>query len=193
MKFLKDKKGVFGLTAVQQFFAVVLGLALLAYVIVVIMGTLQGANIIPAGSLSGTATNETGAHLNTTANPYTLSLASTSGFSSPVMVAVWGNSSEEYDTLIPAGNYTVSSVGVLKTSAGSKLNWSDVSVSYTYSYNNVYANNVNSILGNVSTGVTNFFGSINPIYAILAILVIILVLVVLVRIVNPEKGLSTNL
>ena len=44
-KLRKDKKGVFGLTAVQQFFAVILGIALLAYVIVIIMGTLQTANI----------------------------------------------------------------------------------------------------------------------------------------------------
>lgn len=48
----KDKRGVFGLTAVQQFFAVILGIALLAYVIVIIMGTLQGADILEDGSLA---------------------------------------------------------------------------------------------------------------------------------------------
>jgi hypothetical protein len=45
----KDKRGIFGLTAVQQFFVVILGIALLAYVIVIIMGTLQSANIITNG------------------------------------------------------------------------------------------------------------------------------------------------
>ena len=44
-KLLKDKKGVFGLTAVQAFFTIMLGLALLAYVIVIIMGTLSGTTI----------------------------------------------------------------------------------------------------------------------------------------------------
>ena len=48
----KNKRGVFGLTAVQQFFAIILGIALLAYVIVIIMGTLSDANILTAGSIA---------------------------------------------------------------------------------------------------------------------------------------------
>lgn len=101
----KDKKGVFGLTAVQAFFATILGIALLAYVIIVIMGTLQGASILTAGSLA--------------------------------------------------------------------------------------ANQSDLILGNVSSGITSFFGAINPVYAILAVLVIILVLVVLVRVVQAPAGSAT--
>jgi hypothetical protein len=42
----KRSKGVFGLNAIQEFFVVLLGVALLAYVIVVIMGTLQGSTIL---------------------------------------------------------------------------------------------------------------------------------------------------
>ena len=103
MKDLKmNRKGVFGLTSVQQFFAIILGVALLAYVIVIIMGTLQSANVVTAGSLA--------------------------------------------------------------------------------------SNQTTSILANVSTGITSFFGSINPVYAILAVLVIILVLVVLVRVVTGGQG-----
>jgi hypothetical protein len=45
-KLFKDKKGVFGLTAIQSFFAIILGIALFAYVIVVIMGTLYGSSLI---------------------------------------------------------------------------------------------------------------------------------------------------
>ena len=101
-KFKKDGKGVFGLTAVEAFFVSILGIALLAYVIVIVMGTLQSANIVADNSL---ADNQT-----------------------------------------------------------------------TY------------ILGNVSSGVTGFFSSINPVYAILAVLVIILILVVLVRVVKTPSG-----
>jgi hypothetical protein len=57
MKSRLGKKGVFGLTAVQSFFAIILGIALLAYVIIVIMGTLQSATILTAESL---ADNQTG-------------------------------------------------------------------------------------------------------------------------------------
>lgn len=101
-KLLKDKMAVFGLTSVQQFFAIILGVALLAYVIVVIMGTLQSSSILTSGSLA--------------------------------------------------------------------------------------SNQTNSILANVSGGITGFFSSINPVYAILAILVIILVLVVLVRVVTSSTS-----
>jgi len=105
-KIAKDKKGVFGLNAVQSFFAIILGIALLAYVIVIIMGTLSTANIVGTNTLA--------------------------------------------------------------------------------------YNQTQSILGNVSTGVTGFFQSINPVYAILAVLVIILVLVVLVRVVQaPNSGSNT--
>lgn len=57
IKFAKDKKAVFGLTSVQQFFAIILGVALLAYVIVVIMGTLSSSSILTAGSLAANQTN----------------------------------------------------------------------------------------------------------------------------------------
>jgi thiosulfate reductase cytochrome b subunit len=105
MKSLKKRmnnRGVFGLTSVQQFFAIILGIALLAYVIVVIMGTLSTSSILAAGS---SAKNQT-----------------------------------------------------------------------------------DNILNNVSGGITSFFSSINPVYAILAILVIILILVVLVRVVTGGTG-----
>jgi thiosulfate reductase cytochrome b subunit len=49
---LKEKKGVFGLNAVQSFFAIILGIALLAYVIVIIMGTLSTANIVGTNTLA---------------------------------------------------------------------------------------------------------------------------------------------
>lgn len=104
--FMKDKAGVFGLTSVQAFFAIILGVALLAYVIIIIMGTLSSSSIVPAGSLA--------------------------------------------------------------------------------------ANQTNSILGNVSAGITSFFGAINPVYAILAVLVIILVLVVLVRVVTGGTQAGGN-
>jgi len=101
-KLTKDKKGIFGLTAIQQFFVTILGIALLAYVIVIIMGTLSTSSIVAVNS---TAWNQT-----------------------------------------------------------------------------------QNILSNVSTGVSGFFSSINPVYAILAVLVIILVLVVLVRVVSSPGG-----
>lgn len=56
-KLIKDKKGVFGLTSVQEFFVIILGIALLAYVIVIIMGTLSTANVVTANSLAANQSN----------------------------------------------------------------------------------------------------------------------------------------
>lgn len=56
-KLKADVRAVFGLNAVQSFFATILGLALLAYVIVIIMGNLQSASIVSTGSLAANQTN----------------------------------------------------------------------------------------------------------------------------------------
>jgi len=48
----KNKKGVFGLTAVQSFFAIILGIALLAYIIVIIMGVLSTSSIVATNTLA---------------------------------------------------------------------------------------------------------------------------------------------
>ena len=50
--FKKKSKGVFGLSAIQTFFVMLLGIALLAFVIVVIMGTLQSSTILTTGTLA---------------------------------------------------------------------------------------------------------------------------------------------
>jgi hypothetical protein len=54
-KLRKDNRGVFGLTAVQGFFAIILSIALLAFIIIVIMGTLSSSSILPAGTAQNQA------------------------------------------------------------------------------------------------------------------------------------------
>jgi hypothetical protein len=181
-KLINDQKGVFGLTSVQQFFAIILAVGLLAYVIVVIMGTLNTANIIE-DSLD-TTYNETGASANSTG--YTLTKASTYGFSSPSILSAFNGS-----ILIPAANYTVSSAGVLYNGTAA-TGYGSINVTYSYNYYGTVKVNSKQIVGNVSSGITSFFSNVNPVYAILAILVIILVLVVLVRVVSGGAGQGLN-
>ena len=178
-RLLKDKKGVFGLTAVQAFFAIILGIALLAYVIVIIMGTLSGTAILT--KLSGSVTNETGAWINTTS--YTVDQSTLSGFTGLTITALYNYTDGE---VIGLGNVTTGTTGITNATA---TNWDNVSVSYTYSYNSNQQDDLEAILGNTSTGISGFFSSISPVWAILGVLVIILVLVVLVRVVqNPERS-----
>ena len=57
-KFIKNRKGIFGLDSVKAFFTVLLGLALLTFVIIVIMGTLEDSNVGGRETISGSLTNK---------------------------------------------------------------------------------------------------------------------------------------
>jgi len=174
--FKKNKKGVFGLTAVQTFFAVVLGLALLAYVIVIIMGTLGGTAIIP--TISYSVVNESNAKATTAG--ITLACESRTRCGCSAITAVFNGTG---GVAIALANFT--QVGCLVTNASTMAPWgTNLLYSYPYAASSTSQNNLDSILLNTSTGITGFFSNITPVYAILAILVIILILVVLVRVVQ---------
>lgn len=176
-----NKKGVFGLTSVQAFFAIILGVALLAYVIVVIMGTLSSSTLLPAASLSATVVNETGCDINATSGCFiSETVRNVRGFTNAVIYDVINTTS---NLSVNSGNYTFTSAGFLNGTKNS-LAWKNVKLTYTHLYDSSTKNNAADILSNTSTGVTGFFTAINPVYAILAILVIILVLVVLVKVVT---------
>jgi len=172
----QNKCGVFGLTAVQTFFGSILAIALLAFVIVIIMGTLQSADLVQ--SSTGTAT-ETNKYINITG--YTLGQSGLDGFTGTITEIV--NATD--GVVIASGNYTLTDSVLYNATA---TNWADVNVTYSYTYDSDAQNQLQSITGNTSTGVTGFFNSISPVYAILAVLVIILVLVVLVRVVQAPTA-----
>jgi len=189
----KDKRGIFGLTAVQQFFAIILSIALLAYVIVTIMGTLSNANIVPLNTvaMSGSVANET--LTSVTEDLHYVSKSTLPNFDMTVCITCVLNATN--NVVIPAADWGYTGPGGVRvtnsTSIFNNTNWK-VSYTYTYTADSPQVANANSILGNVSTGITGFFGAINPVYAILAILVIILVLVVLVRVVQAPNGINES-
>lgn len=173
----KDNRAVFGLTSVQAFFAIILGVALLAYVIVIIMGTLTNTTILPTGGVARSVVNETGIVL--TGTPDAVATASAPGFTGLAVSLAFNTSA--VTQLVNAANMSVASNGYITN--GTAYLWQAVTVTYTYSEDSIARAQSSQILGNTSQGVTGFFSAINPVYAILAILVIILVLVVLVRVV----------
>ena len=122
---------------------------------------------------TNTATNETGAYVNATG--YTLS-GYNSTWSSISATGVWNYTD---GTVIVAGNYTLSDVGVL-TNATS-FTWDDVNLSYTYVYTYTEdTGKVDNIVGNVSSGLTTFFGSTGTIFSILIVVVIILAISIII-------------
>jgi len=180
-----NKKGVFGLTAVQAFFSVLLGLALLAYVIVIIMGTLTDNDILALSSYQ--ATNESNA------KPTTAGITLNTG---GIGRAVCGTITEAYNGTnqsIALANFTQTGCQVVNASNIS-LYPATIRFTYPYTATSQSQQDLDNALGNTSSGITSFFSAINPIFAILAVLVIILVLVVLVRVVqSPNKETSSQL
>jgi len=180
----KNKRGVFGLTSVQQFFAIILGIALLGYVIVVIMGTLSNTTILPTTSTTFTSEKLTAVSSNTSRNFVCISYPG-----NPVCtISAVVNDSD--GVAVPLLNYTQTNCaikysGLTMTGGLNNTNWN---VTYSCAYDGYTKQQASNILSNTSSGITGFFGAINPVYAILAILVIILVLVVLVRVVTGGTG-----
>lgn len=181
---MKDKRGVFGLNSVQQFFLILLTIALLAYVIIVVMGTLYDSAVIAHSGLTATVVNESGWINGST---YTLATTTVVGFASPSITSITNTSNF---VVIPASNYTLSAAGVLTNT--SNIVHDAVKITYTYSYDSNFRINSNTILSNTSGGIASFFVSINPVYAILAVLIIILILVVLVRVVSGGNTTSDS-
>jgi hypothetical protein len=138
------------------------------------MGTLQVTPMLPQDSLS--VINET---VQLTAAGTTVTKATLSGFGGAAAVTMWTSGA----VAIPASNYTFNSVTGFVSNA-TVVAYSNAKLSYNYNVDSQSQLNTQYVLKNTSTGVSSFFGSITPVYAILAVLVIILVLVVLVRVVS---------
>jgi hypothetical protein len=180
MKF-KNKKGVFGLTSVQAFFAIMLSIALLGYIIIVVMGTLDGTTILTQ-SVGARVVNES---VTPDDEGTTLSKYSTAGCAATVLIAI--NSSTN-NTARPVYLTDYKVVGCVITNLTSTFAQSSWNVTYDWTYDSPAQNDLTRILGNTSSGISGFFGNISPVYAILAILVIILVLIVLTRVVQGGTG-----
>ena len=180
-----SKKGVFGLTSVQAFFTIILAIALLAYVVIVIMGTLSQSTILTANpqtdraSAESIASSEAGAYL-----------AQFTSHDAVICTVLSVNNGTQAGTKLSSLNYTVTNCLIANSAGGAGYNATTWSVNYTYTWSQSREQSKN-VLSNTSSGISSFFGQISSVYAILAILVIILVLVVLVRVVTGGTGGGT--
>ena len=180
-----NKKAVFGLTAIQAFFAIILAIALLAYVIIIIMGTLGQSNILQLAT--GSAVNESVATPTTAVGSHLASVNLDNGVCGTITTIYNGTGGIS----MVLANFTQTGCVIVNTTSMAPYS-STLLISYPYTHNSVGQTQLNSITSNVSTGITGFFSSISPVYAILAVLVIILVLVVLVRVVQAPSGRNTT-
>ncbi len=117
------KKGI----ELNQAFGAVLAVVLVAVLVIIaiFLFTTLGDTFVDQ---SVTVTNESGAYINSTG--YTLDNAGACNFNTPVITVV---NNATTGTVIPAANYTISSIGVLTNATAVELD-SDVNVSYTYNW-----------------------------------------------------------
>ena len=152
-------------------------IAMLVVVMVVIsaliVSTITSNSVFSDITASGTVTNETAAWLNET--DYTLGQAGTSGFTSPVITAIWGAEGGEYNVSIATANASVTDAGVL-TNATVYTN-DNVSISYTYTYStgtNQAGVNVTQISNNFGSFVTNMIAFLAVMGTIIGVIWLVL-------------------
>ena len=169
----KNKEGVLGLDTVKAVMISFLVLAVIGIAVILSLTSIQDgvASVVDLRTQSLSVTNETGGFLNLTG--YTLDVVNSSNSAYTITSAFNATS----DTIILAGNYTVSSAGVLTNAT--VTNYADVLVSYTYT-NAFSLNRVGAITGNVSDGLVTFFSSTDTVFAILIVVVIILAISIII-------------
>ncbi len=175
---LQNRNGVLGLETTKQVMVAFLVLSVTAIAILLSLTALDdsiGDTIDISYSPTVTVANETGAYINITG--YNLS-GYNSTWSSITATAVWN---ETTAVLLGSGNYTLSSVGVLTNASTSPYSTNNygVNVSYTYLIT-IDSESVNSIIGNVSSGLVVFFASTGTIFSILIVVVIILAISIII-------------
>ena len=159
------------------------GLIVLTIVVLVIISTLLGANLLGSDDTTTyTITNETGAFVNITG--YTLAQVNTST-GTYTMTEVWANASTATPYLVLAANYTVSTAGVLtNVTVPVNATWTnDANVSYTYvySYDNNYEEVTDRMGTNFTEGIDNVSDKIPTILLIAAVVLLFGVIVLLVK------------
>ena len=93
-----------------------------------------------------------------------------------------------WKVLVNSGNYSTNNCNITSiTPTFNNTNWT-CNYDYSYAVESPYKTRSNTVLGNTSTGITTFFGSVSPVYAILGILVVILILVILVQVIQPFQA-----
>ena len=166
---IENRNGVLGLDTAKAVMITFLVLSVIGLSTMLALTSLGDATSNTIDVTTGSVTNETGAWINDTT--YTVDQSTLYGFTNLDVTALF-NATD--DTAISLANITVSGSGFTNAT---ESNWDDVLVSYTYTYSK---GQVNSIVVNVSSGLTTFFASTGTVFSILIVVVIILAISIII-------------
>ncbi len=167
---VKNKKGQGGGLITSLVFGVA-SLVIGVIIAFVIVSTLTDADLLTPDSI--TVTNETGGFINITG--YTLTGASDIGATGFSITEIRNVSNQ---VVILAGNFTLSSIGVLTNATDT--NFASVDIDYGYSRDSGEQISTDSLSANFSSGIDNISTKIPTVLLIAAIILILGTLAVLV-------------
>ncbi len=165
----------------------VLGLTGLLFLIV--FGNLSGN--LGFQALSNVTTNESVPGINGTT--YTLDQFGTTGFESLTVNTVVNLTNDE---VINAANYTVAGAsGTIVGSVGRTGNFTNITVSYTVSFQGQAERDSESVITNLTGGVNTYFTFANVWFTLLAVVLLIIIVMGVIGVVqsrNNKSGGFTN-
>jgi hypothetical protein len=176
----QNRNGVLGLETAKAVMVTFLVLAVIGIATLLCLTALNdgvGDSIDnEARTLTNTVTNETVTWLNATG--FTLNEVNSTNSDYTITFAY----NESSDIGFPIANVTVSTAGIV-TNATDWVWEGDDSVDLSYTYVHAYTvdtGKVDSVVGNVSSGLVTFFGSTGTIFSILIVVVIILAISIII-------------
>ena len=186
-KLLKDRRGQLGLDTVKAFMVLILVVAIIGFLIVVVMTSLESS----ADTLGATITGESQINITLgviTETPITIvNPANSKAVTCSVPACINGSESDATDEAISTGNYTISNTDngcTIAVAAGaSAFNFSGATWNCTYSFTYEDASAQN-MLRNVSSGTSTFFADADTWFTLLSIVIIILIIAIVIFVVS---------
>ena len=170
------------LKGAEAIFLALLIIGLMGLLFLIIYGNLAG-NL---GFARDTATtiNETGGWLNTTL--YTVAGKSQAGYIGFTVTEVLNLTG---GAVIPTANYTVDSAAGTITNATTSTHVSyDINISYVITFKAVAERNTDAVIGNLTSGATQFFSFSNVWFILTAITILIAIVLGVISLVRKASG-----
>jgi len=176
---VKDKRGVAGLDTAKAFMLLLFVVAIIGFIMIIAITELNDVGVAKtSGNVN--VVNESG-YINSTGYVFDGASAPDVSFDQTSLVVRNASSGQ----VVESGNYTVASGTTLVNATA--VTYPNVNIDYSYTYNQFA-----SVEGNVSDGVTNFFGDATTWLALLSVVVIILIISIVIFAVNRFGGNETS-
>lgn len=183
---LKNKKGILGLETVRIVIVTLLILGVTAIAVFLALTSLQDSNIFQNSSASGQFGNETILLSSTGAAPN-----SVNGLGNVVLTTVLVVNATGGEIVVEEGNFTIAG-GVFTNLTDSPYNLNNINVTanFTHEVTSSAVNATDAIIGNVTSGTSDFFANVPTFMVLLGVVVLLLIIAIVLIVVGRFGGSS---